>query len=46
LLAVGPGIPAGVELPGGSTLDIAPTVLQIAGVTPPDHFDGTPLGFV
>lgn len=43
LLAAGPGIPAGAELTGGSTLDIAPTVLEMAGVPPPTHLDGKPL---
>jgi predicted AlkP superfamily phosphohydrolase/phosphomutase len=43
LLAAGPGVPAGAALTGGSTLDIAPTVLELAGVPPPAHFDGKPL---
>lgn len=43
LLAVGPGIPAGVELEGASIYDIAPTVLEGAGVAVPDHFDGRPI---
>jgi len=43
LIATGPGIGAGVELTGGSTIDIAPTVLALAGVPPPAHFDGKPL---
>ena len=40
LLATGPGVPAGVELEGCSTYDIAPTVLEGAGVPPPQHLDG------
>jgi len=43
LIAMGPGISAGVELTGASTIDIAPTVLAMAGVPQPSHFDGKPL---
>jgi len=45
LLAIGPGVPAGAELKGHCTLDIAPTVLESAGVAVPDHMDGSPLPF-
>jgi predicted AlkP superfamily phosphohydrolase/phosphomutase len=41
LLSAGTG--AGAEIKGASTLDIAPTVLDIAGVPIPGHFDGRPL---
>ena len=43
LLAAGPGVPAGAELRGHSTLDIAPTVLAGAGVPLPSHLDGRPI---
>jgi predicted AlkP superfamily phosphohydrolase/phosphomutase len=43
LLAAGPGIPAGVEAPGLSTYDIAPTVLEAAGVAIPPELDGSPI---
>ncbi len=43
LLAAGPGIPANLELAGRSIYDIAPTVLQTAGVPIPAHLDGRPL---
>jgi predicted AlkP superfamily phosphohydrolase/phosphomutase len=46
LLATGPGIARGARLGGGSTLDIAPTVLQLAGVPIPAEFDGKPLGLL
>ena len=40
LLATGSGVPSGVELKGLSTYDIAPTVLESAGVDIPSHLDG------
>jgi predicted AlkP superfamily phosphohydrolase/phosphomutase len=40
LLAAGPGVEAGRELPGGSLYDIAPTVLEAAGVAQPADLDG------
>ena len=43
LLAAGPGIAAGAEVTGGSTLDIAPTVLELAGVPLPAELEGKPL---
>jgi predicted AlkP superfamily phosphohydrolase/phosphomutase len=43
LLAVGPGVPAGLEIKGRSTLDIAPTVLEAAGVPVRDFIEGEPL---
>jgi predicted AlkP superfamily phosphohydrolase/phosphomutase len=43
LLAKGPGIPAGGVLQGASIYDIAPTVLQAAGVESSVRFDGRPL---
>jgi predicted AlkP superfamily phosphohydrolase/phosphomutase len=46
LLATGPGIARGARLEGGSTLDIAPTVLHLAGVPIPAEFDGKPLGLL
>lgn len=42
-LMSGPGIPAGVELRGHSIYDIAPTVIQAAGVPLSHHLDGRPL---
>jgi predicted AlkP superfamily phosphohydrolase/phosphomutase len=38
----GPGLPGGTEI-GGSLYDIAPTVLEGAGVPVPDEIDGEPL---
>jgi predicted AlkP superfamily phosphohydrolase/phosphomutase len=43
VIAVGPGIPAGRELSGHSIYDIAPTVLDVAGVAAPPDLDGHPL---
>jgi predicted AlkP superfamily phosphohydrolase/phosphomutase len=43
LVAAGPGIPAGVEAAGLSTYDIAPTVLEAAGVAVPAILDGKPI---
>ena len=40
VLAVGPGVPAGVEMQRRSIYDIAPTILEAAGVTRPDDLDG------
>jgi predicted AlkP superfamily phosphohydrolase/phosphomutase len=43
VLLAGQGVPAGVELTGRSIYDIAPTVLEAAGVPIPPDLDGTPL---
>lgn len=43
LLMHGPGVPAGRAVYGHSIYDIAPTVLQLAGIPIPRHMDGTPL---
>jgi predicted AlkP superfamily phosphohydrolase/phosphomutase len=43
LLARGPGFPSGRALAGRSIYDIAPTVLEGAGVVIPAEMDGTPL---
>jgi hypothetical protein len=43
LLAHGPGIPAGAEATGHSTLDVGPTVLRNAGVRIPESMDGVPI---
>jgi predicted AlkP superfamily phosphohydrolase/phosphomutase len=43
MIARGPGIPAGTELFGHSIYDIAPTVLEAAGVAAPPDFDGRPI---
>lgn len=43
VLMTGPEVPAGLELSGCSIYDIAPTVLQAAGVPAPDDLDGHPL---
>ena len=45
VLAMGPGVPAACTLPDGSIYDIAPTVLQGAGLSVPADFDGQPLRF-
>jgi hypothetical protein len=42
-LACGPGVPAGVEVTGHSTLDAGPTVLRQAGVRTPETMDGVPI---
>jgi predicted AlkP superfamily phosphohydrolase/phosphomutase len=43
-ILAGQGVPAGVELRGRSIYDIAPTVLDAAGVPIPPDLDGRPLG--
>jgi predicted AlkP superfamily phosphohydrolase/phosphomutase len=43
LIMTGSGVPAGARLRGASTYDIAPTVLEAAGVPAPHDLDGRPL---
>jgi predicted AlkP superfamily phosphohydrolase/phosphomutase len=43
LLASGPGIAPGQPLPDGHALDLAPTILSLAGAPLPPHFEGRPL---
>ncbi len=43
LIATGPGIRRGRDIEGASLLDIAPTVLYLAGVPIPEEMDGTVL---
>ena len=43
LLMHGLGVPAGRAFDGHSIYDIAPTVLQLAGVPIPSHMDGKPI---
>ncbi len=43
LMAAGPGIPAGEQLPEARSLDIPPTVLTLLGAHIPAHFDGKAL---
>ncbi len=43
VIATGPGVPAGAELAGHSIYDIAPTVLDAAGVAAQPDLDGRPL---
>ena len=43
VIAAGPGIPAGAQLIGRSIYDIAPTVLETAGVAGPPDLDGRSL---
>jgi predicted AlkP superfamily phosphohydrolase/phosphomutase len=42
LLVSGPGIAAGAR-PGGSVLDVGPTLLRLAGAPVPDGLDGAPM---
>lgn len=43
LLAQGPDIAAGSELPIGHALDLAPTILDLMGASIPQHFEGKPM---
>ncbi|MGB7440670.1 MAG: alkaline phosphatase family protein [Coleofasciculaceae cyanobacterium] len=43
LVAVGPDIPEGSNLPAGHSLDIAPTILNLMGAPIPESFEGKPL---
>jgi predicted AlkP superfamily phosphohydrolase/phosphomutase len=43
LCAVGPGIAPGTRIEGGHVMDLAPTILQLMGVSLPKYFDGKPL---
>lgn len=43
LVARGPGVPEGVDLPGRHIVDVAPTVLAALGVDLPAHFEGCPI---
>ena len=43
LLAQGPKIPAGTSLPGGHSIDIAPTILQLMDTPIPEYYKGKPL---
>lgn len=46
LIASGPDIKKGAEVPPQSVLDITPTVLQILDVPLPDGLDGKPMGSI
>ena len=41
--AIGPDVPQGVALEGGSILDLAPTILARFGIAPPGYMNGTVL---
>lgn len=43
LMAAGPGIPGGQQIPERHALDIPPTILSLLGAPVPAHFEGTPL---
>jgi predicted AlkP superfamily phosphohydrolase/phosphomutase len=43
VLAMGPGVPSGIEVNGSSIYSIGPTVLDLAGVPIPPEFEGAPL---
>ena len=43
LLAKGPDIPAGFELPKGETVDLAPTILNLMNAEIPEYLDGKAL---
>jgi len=40
---IGKGFEAGKRFPGGSILDIAPTIAKLMGVEPADEWEGTPV---
>jgi predicted AlkP superfamily phosphohydrolase/phosphomutase len=40
VLARGPGVSRGSEIEGGHIVDLAPTILELLDVEPPEHFDG------
>ncbi|HSJ58343.1 MAG TPA: phosphodiesterase, partial [Anaerolineae bacterium] len=44
VIAAGPGVRAGVELPAASILDMAPTLLHALGVEVPREMDGRVVG--
>jgi predicted AlkP superfamily phosphohydrolase/phosphomutase len=41
--AIGPDVPQGLALEGGSILDLAPTILARFGIAPPGYMNGTVL---
>ncbi len=43
VMAMGPDIEPGTTVEGGSTVDLAPTILNLLGAPLPDHLDGKPL---
>ena len=43
LMAAGPGVPSGEQLPEAHALSIPPTILTLIGADIPAHFDGAPL---
>ncbi|MBD2567395.1 alkaline phosphatase family protein [Anabaena lutea] len=43
LMAKGPGITPGSNLPDGESVDLAPTILELMGAPIPDYFDGKSL---
>lgn len=43
LWVAGPDLPAGVRLPPAHVLDIAPTILKLLDVAPPQNMDGRPI---
>jgi hypothetical protein len=46
LMATGPGLPAGEQLPEAHALTIPPTILSLLGAPIPAHFDAEPLPLV
>ncbi|MEM6553540.1 MAG: sulfatase [Planctomycetota bacterium] len=42
LIMRGPGVPSGIDTEIFSWVDLAPTLLSLAGVPIPDHYDGVP----
>lgn len=40
LVLAGPGVPAGLRLPGARAIDIAPTLAALLGIAPPGQADG------